>query len=528
MEKETLETPYRSPEDVRGTSVGCQLPRGVASSKFSKYHTFVREDLVAARDEHVRRFRDAKIPLYPTWSGRTHTAALIHEHITELIGQQDRVTIAGRLMARRTHGGSTFLDVHDGSGKVQVLFQENVLGAERYQLLAALDRGDILAVSGSAMKTASGEDTVAASDWALLTKSLLPLPDTWAGLQDVEIRARQRELDLLMNTETQEVFRARSVIIKTLREFLAAHGFTEVETPILQHIPGGASARPFITHHNALDLDLYLRVSPELYLKRLIVGGMERVFEIARNFRNEGVDRQHNPEFTMCEFYMAYATVEDLVPLTEQLFTTVLERVCGHQTRTYQGKTLDFTPPWKRVPFVAMVKETTGIDALTEERPEPYVRYLTQQGIRTPETDTVPSLLDTLYKEVIRKQSWDPVLVTDFPTIMEPLAKRQEGNSKLVQRIQLLAAGMELLKCYTELNDPVDQEQRLQEQERLRERGDEEAQRIDEAFLRALRIGLPPTAGWGLGVDRLTMLLTDSAHIRDVIAFPLLRPEHQP
>jgi len=497
----------------------------VAPSRIREYHTLVREDLVTAREEHLRRFRDAHIPLYPTWHGRTHTASDIHQRVEELTKRGATVTVAGRLRAKRTHGGSTFLDLHDGSGKIQVLLQRNIVGDERYDLLDALDLGDILSASGAVWKTKAGEDTVAATSWILLAKSLSPLPDAWAGLQNGEVRARQRELDLLTNPDSREVFLTRSAIVRILREFLTERGFIEVETPILQPIPGGASARPFVTHHNTLDLDLTLRVSPELYLKRLVVGGMERVFEIAKNFRNEGVDRQHNPEFTMCELYMAYATVDDLIPLTEELLTTILTNVRGGLSFSYQGKPINFTPPWKQVRLGDALKEATGIDILTEQSPTPYLQYLQRQKITPPTTHTVPVLIDELYKEVLRKQSWDPVIVRDFPTSMEPLAKRREDHPGLVQRIQILAAGMELLKAYTELNDPADQEQRFSEQEQFRRHGDEEAQRIDRAFLLALRIGLPPTAGWGMGIDRLTMILTDRAHIRDVITFPLLRPE---
>lgn len=435
------------------------------------------------------------------------------------------MTVAGRIGAKRVHGGSAFLDVHDATGKIQALFREDVLGGDRYALLDALDLGDIIAVEGNAEKTRAGEDTVSAASWTLLTKSLVPLPDAWSGLQNVELRARQRELDLLVNPDARATLLTRSTIVRALRDFLHGKKFVEVETPILQATPGGASARPFTTHHEALDMDLALRIAPELYLKRLVVGGLERVFEIGRNFRNEGVDRQHNPEFTMCELYLAYATIEDLLPLTEELFASLLLSASGSLRIRYQGRELNFTPPWKRVSFVPALRDATGLDVMQEDDPGVYVAYLERQGITPPDARTLPALIETLYKEVVRKNVWDPVVLYDAPVMLSPLAKRREDVPALAQRMQLLAAGMELVNAYTELNDPTEQEERLREQEHYRARGDKEAQRLDPAYVHALRVGLPPTAGWGLGLDRLTMLLADRPHIRDVIAFPLFRPE---
>ncbi len=428
------------------------------------------------------------------------------------------------MLGKRSHGGSIFLDVVDQSGKIQGLVKRDRIGDDRYRLLDATDIGDIVALTGPVEKTRTGEHTVSVNSWALLTKARTPLPDTWAGLQDHETRARTRELDLIANASARLVLEIRSRVLSLLRRFFSERGFLEVETPTLQPIPGGATARPFTTHHNALDLDLFLRISPELYLKRLVVGGIERVFEVSRNFRNEGVDRQHNPEFTMCECYLAYARVDDLIPLTEELFRSFLGEIRGGLTIVYRGRQLDFTPPWPQIQFVAALKERTGIDVLHEKDPAVYRKVLERLGSSSPAARNLPALIDALYKETVRKEAWNPVLVRDFPVSLEPLAKRVEGSPALVQRVQLLVAGMELLKAYTELNDPVDQEQRFREQESLRAQGDFEAQRIDTVFLDALRIGLPPTAGWGLGVDRLTMILADQAHIRDVIAFPLFRP----
>jgi lysyl-tRNA synthetase, class II len=484
----------------------------------------VREDIVAAREAHLRQFRDAGMLAYPTWHGRTHSAADVHAQVKELVSRGTPVTVAGRLTGKRGHGGSTFLDLRDASGKVQVLLRKNVIGDASYALTDALDLGDILAASGSVQKTKAGEDTVEASSWTLLAKSLLPLPDKKKGLRDVEQRARSRELDLIVNEDATRAFRVRHSLLTVLRSTLAEQGFVEVETPVLQPVPGGASARPFRTHHNALDLDLYLRVSPELYLKRLVVGGLERVYEIARNFRNEGIDRQHNPEFTMCELYMGYATVDDLLPLTESIITRACNATRGALAFSYSGKTIDFTPPWPQIRFAAAIKKEVGIDIRRATTPDPYLAALKKRKIAVPAVHSVPILLDELYREVVRKKIWDPVIVRDFPVEMEPLAKRHDADPTLVQRVQLIAAGMELLKAYTELNDPQDQEERFHEQESRRQEGDDEAQRTDSAFLGALRIGLPPTAGWGMGIDRLAMILADQSHIRDVIAFPLFRP----
>lgn len=476
-------------------------------------------------EEHANRLTEKGIKLYPTWSGRTHRTQDIRDTEEELIASKNDVTIAGRVYAIRSHGGSTFFDVHDISGKIQTLFRADALGKKPYDLLSQVDHGDIVSATGSVIKTKAGETTIDAKSWTMLAKSRLPLPDTWYGLRDVEKRARQRELDLLMNETSRNTFRMRCTIIETIRTFLRDRNFREVETPILQPIPGGTSARPFVTRHNALDIDLYLRISPELYLKRLIVGGEERVFEIARCFRNEGVDRSHNPEFTNCEFYMAYATMEDLISVTGELIHALLLATGNAETISYQGKKLKLAAPWKEVSVVKEMEKKTGINVLDEKDPKVYLSWMEKQGIPLPEITSLPSVLDAVYKEVIRKHVWDAIIVRDFPVAMEPLAKRSEDDPRIVQRFQLVAAGAELLKAYTELNDPVDQRDRFLEQEAFLKAGDDEAQRVDEAFLHALNIGLPPTAGWGMGVDRITMLLTDTANIRDVITFPLMRPK---
>lgn len=490
-----------------------------------KYYFFMREDLVFAREEHIKRLEEVGFSLYPTWNGRTHTTEEIRQNSDKLINSKEKVVVAGRLSAKRKHGGSTFADIVDGVGKIQILIKRDLVGVENYSLIEALDVGDIVSFSGQIIKTIAGEITLQCLQWTLLAKSTTPLPDSWYGLKDVEKRARQRELDLIINDESKKTFVTRSKVIQALREFLLSNGFMEVETPVLQSIAGGTSARPFTTHHNALDIDLFLRISPELYLKRMVVGGFERVFEVARNFRNEGIDRQHNPEFTMCEFYMAYANIDDLISFTEKMYVAIFSAVGKTSKISYQGIELDFTAPWKQIYYVDEIKKETGIDVVQETNPKVYIDYLKKNNFDIPVTKTIPALVDTLFKEAVRKKITQPVIVRDFPTYMEPLAKRVEGNPNLVQRAQLVAMGAELFKAYTELNDPVDQESRFKEQEKYREAGDDEAQRIDQAFLDALKIGLPPTAGWGMGIDRLVMLLTNQSHIRDVITFPLMRPE---
>lgn len=476
--------------------------------------------LRADREHHRDALRKAGLDPYPTWRGRTHTAAEISVQFSRLKNRP--VTVAGRSGVVRAHGGVCFLDLQDASGKIQVLMSRARIGRVGFAALSHLDPGDILAAKGSVVKTKAGEITVEARSWTLLTKALSPLPDTRTGLKDDEERARHREVDLLANPATKETFAIRLGTLRALRASLETEGFVEVETPILQHLAGGAAARPFRTHHNALDLDLFLRVAPELFLKRLIIGGYEKIYELGRVFRNEGIDRAHNPEFTMCELYQAYATVEDLIPFTERLVAGIVRGVHGSTTISYQGQKLSFRAPWKRVRYVAAVKRETGIDVLKERRASAYVRALRKLGVPLPEDQSLPNLMDELFTKSVRKKLRGPVHVLDAPTELVPLAKRRADEPRLAQRLQVLAAGMELVNAYTEENDPVDQSARFHEQAKLR--GATEIHPLDAEYIEALKIGLPPTAGWGLGVDRMVMLLTDSPNIRDVIFFPLLRP----
>lgn len=483
----------------------------------------MRHDLLAARTEHRELFRTRGTDPYPTWHGRTHTAADVRAHFEALSQSKNPVTIAGRLLGTREHGGVKFLDLQDYSATIQLLCRSDALAGESFQLLDALDPGDILTASGEVTKTKAGEVSVDITTWTLLAKALHPPPDPHAGLRDEEERARHREVDLLANAETRRVFDVRAKLLAALREFLTREGFIEVETPILQSQPGGAAAHPFRTHHRALNLDLTLRIAPELFLKRLIVGGYEKVFEIGKVFRNEGVDRQHNPEFTMCECYQAYARVENLLPFTERLIAHVLTTATGSPRLSFQGNTIDFTPPWPRVSVVTAVEKATGINLVTDRDPRGYEHALTTLGAHIPDERNVPNLMDALVDAAVRKPTTRPTFLLGAPVELEPLAKRDPEEPRLVQRMQLLAGGMELIKAYTEENDPVEQERRFREQASLR--GSSDIHPLDAEYIEALKVGLPPTAGWGMGVDRLTMLATDQSSIRDVLFFPLLRPE---
>jgi len=436
--------------------------------------------------------------------------------------------VAGRLVSLRGHGKASFAHIQDRTGRIQIYVRLDGVGEKAYGLFKRLDVGDFVGVRGRPFRTKTGELTVQVAELALLSKSLRPLPDKWHGLSDVEVRYRQRYVDLIANPTVAEVFRRRARIVAEMRRFLDARGFLEVETPMMQSIPGGATARPFVTHHNALDMDLFLRIAPELYLKRCVVGGLERVYEINRNFRNEGVSTQHNPEFTMLEFYQAYADYRDLMALTEELFLHVVQTTCGSDRVTYQGQELRFAPPWPRLSVEEALVQLGGL------RPD---EVRTAEGLRAAAAARhVPvnpawgwaKLLMELFEALGEARCVQPTFITDFPSELSPLAKARPDDPRYVQRFELYIAGMEVANAYSELNDPREQRRRFEAQVRAREAGDEEAQYLDEDFLRALEYGLPPTAGEGVGIDRLVMLLTDSPSIRDVILFPLLRPEARP
>ena len=444
----------------------------------------------------------------------------------DLDPNREFVSVAGRLVALRDQGKAAFGHIQDADGKLQVYFRKDTLGEEEYKkAMDLLDVGDIVGIKGELFRTMTGELTVEVKEFKLLSKSLRALPEKWHGLKDVELRYRHRYVDLIANPKAREIFKIRSKAIKSLREFLESKGFIEVETPILQTVASGAMAKPFITHHNALDLDMYLRIAPELYLKMLVVGGFNRVYEIGRNFRNEGIDSTHNPEFTMVEFYAAYMDYYDLMDLTEELFRKILLDTVGKLKISWEGKELDFSKPFRKVAFFDALEEKTGKSKdffLNEEKARNFAKEI---GIPKADQLTHLKLLDKLFEHFIEEDLIQPTFVIDFPKILSPLAKTHRKDPDLVERFELIVNKQELANAYTELNDPEDQRERFLQQLKEKAAGDEEAMDIDENFLMALEYGLPPTGGEGIGIDRVVMMLTDSSSIREVILFPTLRPE---
>jgi lysyl-tRNA synthetase, class II len=441
----------------------------------------------------------------------------------QLERESPSISLAGRIMGLRDFGKASFIHIKDGSGLLQAYIRKDKIGSEAYSVFKLSDIGDFVGIRGSLFRTRTGELTILGEDFTLLTKSLRPLPEKWHGLTDVETRYRQRYVDLIVNDPVRKVFVLRSEIIQAVREFFLQRDFLEVETPMMQVIPGGATARPFKTFHNALGMDLYLRVAPELYLKRLVVGGFERVFEINRNFRNEGISIKHNPEFTMLEFYMAYATYEDLMDFTEALFDHVLERTIGRKVIEYQNQTIDFTPPWPRMSLSDSLKEWGGVTEevlLDKAAAEEFAKSC---QINITEMEGHGKILTKLFDQLVEPKLIRPTFIFGYPTEVSPLSRRNDRDPSVTDRFELFIGGREIANAFNELNDPVDQRKRFEQQVALREAGDEEAQFMDEDFLRALEYGMPPTAGEGIGIDRVVMLLTDSPSIRDVILFPHMR-----
>ncbi|HET9439971.1 MAG TPA: lysine--tRNA ligase [Longimicrobiales bacterium] len=448
------------------------------------------------------------------------------------------VRVAGRLVSIRGHGKTSFAHLADRAGKIQLYFRKDELGEDAFSVLNLLDIGDWIGVAGTMMRTKTGEVTVRVSGLEVLAKAIRPLPFgkeevdestgeriVHSGFADLEQRYRQRYADLAVKPEVRAVFYTRTRVITTLRQFLDERGYVEVETPVLQPLYGGASARPFVTHHNALDMRLYLRIADELYLKRLIVGGLERVYEISKDFRNEGIDRTHNPEFTMLEFYEAFADYQDMMSLVEEMLVSVVKTIGdGGLELPLEGRTIDFTPPFARLSFLESIRQHAGFDAAAESDEQLRARV---RKLGVPDADKMGrgKLLDELFSAFVEPNLWDPVFIVDYPRELSPLAKPKRGDAALVERFELMIAGREIANCFSELNDPIDQRERFLAQVRLREAGDEEAQSYDEDYVRALEYGMPPTGGVGIGIDRLIMLLTDQSSIRDVILFPTLRPE---
>ncbi len=455
----------------------------------------------------------------------------VTHHATELLAKGDAVTeepgeqvrVAGRLMARRGHGKAGFGHVLDGTGRIQVYFRSDVMGEAfaRYELL---EIGDWVGVSGALFRTRTGEITVRAEQVELLSKSIRPLPEKWHGLTDPETRFRQRYADLFVNLGVRDVFRRRAAVVSRIRRFLDERAYLEVETPVLQPMYGGAFARPFVTKHKALDIDLFLRVSNELYLKRLIVGGLERVYEFSRDFRNEGMDRSHNPEFTLLEYYQAFADVHDMMTLTEQLVCDCLQHACGTLQIPYGERVLDFTPPWPRVSMLDAVSEKLG-ESIHSLDVSVMGRHISRLNLHPRQGTGAGGMLDELFSELVQPDLVRPSFVVDFPAEVSPLARVSRQNPKVVERFELFVAGMELANSFSEQCDADAQRAAFEAQGAARDRGDDEAQPLDEDYLRALEYGMPPTGGVGIGIDRLVMLATDSRSIRDVLLFPQLRPE---
>lgn len=434
------------------------------------------------------------------------------------------VTVAGRILAKRTFGKISFWVLQDDLSKIQIFNRENVLGSEVYEETKDLDVGDIIKVSGKIIKTQTGEISVLNNEFELLTKSLQILPEKFHGLKDVDLRYRQRYVDLIVNPEIKDVFRKRTKILSGIREFLDQNGYLEVETPILNTIPGGANARPFVTHHNTLDIDMYLRIANELYLKRLIVGGFDKVYEMGRMFRNEGMDATHNPEYTAMELYEAYADYNDMMDITENLILHVNKKVNGGSTVDYQGTTIDFTTPWRRVSMIDLIKEETGIDFNEITDYDKAVELAKKHKVELKLNDKLGNIIVSFFETFCEEKLIQPTFVTQYPVEVSPLTKRNPENETMTQRFEAFICGKEIANAYSELNDAEDQKERFDEQVRLREMGDDEANMIDYDFLNAIEVGMPPTGGLGIGIDRLVMFLTNQTTIRDVLLFPTMKP----
>jgi len=494
-------------------------------------------DLLRNRRENLRRVEELGVSVSPLKFGIDATVSEIRARFGETAGEaleadKPSVATAGRVLALRTAGKAGFLDLSDGRSRVQVYVRRDAVGEKAFALYGALDLGDWLGVEGEVFRTRTGELSVKARSLTFLAKCWRPLPEKWHGLRDVERRYRQRYLDLAVNPESREVFERRAAIVRHIRRFLDDRGYLEVETPMMQPIAGGAIARPFVTHHNTLDLELYLRIAPELYLKRLVVGGMPRVYEINRNFRNEGISTHHNPEFTMLEFYQAYAEGSDLMRLSEELLSGLARDVAGGPRTPWSGETIDWTPPFRRLTMREAVVEFSRGDARGPIGPDELatadglLAAATRYGVEKPERfrGKKGKLLAELFEAVAEAHLLQPTFITEFPTEISPLSRQRPDDSEWVDRFELYAGGMEIANGFSELNDPAEQASRFRRQVEEREGGDLEATAYDADYVEALEYGLPPTAGEGLGIDRLTMLLTDSHSIRDVILFPLMRP----
>ena len=487
-------------------------------SQFSEQESLRREKLVKLQEEGKDPFDVYKVK-------RTHSSKQVKDNFEELEGKE--VTVAGRIMSKRGQGKVVFSDIYDRDGKIQLFIKIDEVGEEALKQYKTNDLGDWVAATGEVFKTKTGEVSVKVKTVELISKSLKPLPEKWHGLKDPDLRYRQREVDIITNPEVKDTFIKRSQIISGIRSFLDNRGFLEVETPMLATIAGGASARPFITHHNTLDLDMFLRIAPELYLKRCIVAGFEKVYELGRTFRNEGMSVRHNPEFTMIELYQAFADYNDMMELTENMVAEVCKKVNGTTKVTYQGTEIDFMPPWRRITMVDAVKEYAGVDYnefKSDADAQAVAKEKNLEFSKPLNTVTKGEVLNALYEEFCEEHMIQPTFIIDYPVEISPLTKKKRGNEMFTERFEGFVFGRELCNAYSELNDPIVQRERFAQQEKERELGDDEAYMIDEEFMSALETGMLPAGGLGIGIDRLIMFLTDSASIRDVILFPTMKP----
>jgi len=485
------------------------------------------EEIIALRKEKLERIRERGIDPYPARTSRTHTA----QEALDLLGDADQnsetVSLAGRIISARKMGKASFLDLRDGTARIQVYVKSENVGVDAYELLHDIDVGDFLNVTGTLFRTRTKEPTVAVAEFTLLAKALRALPEKWHGLQDVEIRYRQRYLDLIASPEVRQTFVTRSRVIAGIRRYLDSRGYLEVETPILQGTAGGAAARPFVTHHNTLDRQFYLRIAIELYLKRLVVGGFDRVYEIGRIFRNEGVSTKWNPEFTMLESYQAYADYNDIMDLVEQMVSSVADEVLGTTDIPYGDDVINFAPPWPRIPLRDAILDKSGVDFEACPDLESIRKAASDAGIAIEDEWGRGKIIDELLSVHVEPKILQPTFLIDYPVELSPLAKRKPDNPRLVERFEFFIAGREVGNAYSELNDPIDQRVRMREQGELKAAGDEEAEEADEDFLVALEHGMPPTGGLGIGIDRLVMALTGNSSIREVLLFPALKEKSE-
>ena len=482
-------------------------------------------EIISNKREEIEELKREGIDPFGHNFNRTYKIKDLIEKNKDLqVGEcgQEKFSIAGRLMALRTHGKAVFANIEDISGRVQIYIKSNKVGEDAFKLFSKISIGDILGVSGLIFKTRTGEITVFVEEFILLCKSIRSLPEKWHGLKDVEIRYRKRYLDLMVNPSVREIFIKRSRVVQSIRNFLDNRGFLEVETPIMQPIPGGATARPFITHHNTLHRDFYLRIAPELYLKRLLVGGLEKVYELSRNFRNEGISTKHNPEFTMLELYEAYGDYHSMMQITEELILYILKNVLGNLEIEYQGNKIDFTPPWKRISMYKAIEEAVGIrvDKISQKD---FSKVIKKYNLNIKGNINRGEIINELFEKFVEPTLIQPTFIIDYPLELSPLSKQNKDNPELVERFELFISSMELVNAFTELNDPAEQERRFEEQVAKKEAGDMESHFMDKDYVEALEYGMPPAGGLGIGIDRLMMLLTNSDSIKEVILFPQLK-----